>query len=198
VNDLLDLAKIEAGKTVLRTADISLLEMMGLLRGMLRPLLTAESVALVFDLPETDVTFRCDEGKVAQILRNLVSNAVKFTEHGEIRVSARVEQDDMIEFTVSDTGIGIPEADLERIFEDYTQLESALQKRALGTGLGLPLSKRLAALLGGTLTVASVVGKGSVFTLRLPLSCPSEPAADSASQAGDASSAGGRKSVQHA
>jgi signal transduction histidine kinase len=165
---------------------------------MLRPLLTAESVSLVFDPPPVDNTFRSDEGRVSQILRNLVSNAVKFTEHGEIRVSARMDEEtDGIEFIVSDTGIGIPERDLERIFEDYSQLESALQKRSVGTGLGLPLSRRLTTLLGGTLTVTSTVGKGSIFTLRLPRVCPEVGTPDSGSAA-DAAAATSPRSVQHA
>jgi signal transduction histidine kinase len=198
VNDLLDLAKIEAGKTVLRVTEFSVLELMGSLRGIMRPLLTADSVALVFDSPPADFTLQSDEGKVSQVLRNLVSNAVKFTEHGEIRVSARLEPaSDTVEFTVSDSGIGIPPEDLERIFEDYTQLENSLQKRAVGTGLGLPLSRRLANLLGGTLTVTSRLGHGSLFTLSLPRVLPASPAAESHS-ASPASYASGSPTVQHA
>ncbi len=170
VNDLLDLSKVEAGKTVVRVAPFDVLNLFGTLRGMLRPLLTNKAVALVFeDRPELP-TLHTDEGKVSQILRNLISNALKFTEHGEVRVSARTAGDEeTIEFSVSDTGIGIAAEDQARIFEEFTQLEHRLQRGVRGTGLGLPLSKRLAELLGGTLTVTSEPGVGSTFTVSLPV-----------------------------
>src|SRR5262249_49170084 len=104
-----------------------------------------------------------------QVLRNLISNALKFTERGEVRVVARYEADaKRINFAVSDTGIGIAPSDQEAIFEEFSQVETRLQKRVKGTGLGLPLSRSLAGLLGGELKVESVVGQGSVFTLSIP------------------------------
>jgi signal transduction histidine kinase len=184
VNDLLDLAKIEAGKTVVRPREFPVADVLAAVRGMLRPLLTNDAVALVTDPPAAECLMWTDEGKVSQILRNLVSNAVKFTEQGEIRLAARHDAaTDWVTFTVRDTGIGIAPEDLERIFEDYSQVESTLQNRATGTGLGLPLSRRLAALLGGTLSVTSVVGEGSTFTLRLPrlFAAPSDDAPATAS-----------------
>ena len=135
---------------------------------MLRALLTTDEVALVFDAPEHEITLTTDEGKLSQILRNLVSNAIKFTERGEIRVVAAASDDDTIVFSVSDTGVGIPPEDQERIFEEFTQAENPLQKRVRGTGLGLPLSRKLAGLLGGRLEVESTPGIGSRFMLRLP------------------------------
>jgi signal transduction histidine kinase len=169
VNDLLDLAKIEAGKTVVRLTDFPVGDLLGTLRGMLRPLVTRETVSLVIDVPEVKVMMSSDEGKVAQVLRNLVSNAIKFTEHGEIRVVTQyVPAEDLVEFSVTDTGIGIAPQDIDRIFEDYSQVEHSLQRKAVGSGLGLPLSRRLAALLGGTLTARSTPGQGSTFTLCLP------------------------------
>ena len=169
VNDLLDLAKVEAGKTVIAPEAFEVETLFGTLRGMLRPLLVGENVALVFEdasaLPRLDT----DESKLSQILRNFISNAIKFTERGEVRVSAvAVDDDQSIAFTVADTGIGIPPEDIERIFDEYAQVDNPLQRTAKGTGLGLPLSKRLAELLGGDITVESEPGVGSRFTVTVP------------------------------
>ena len=169
VNDLLDLAKVEAGKSVVRPAAFEVDQLFGALRGMLRPLLLNQSVSLVFDGPEGLPVLFTDEGKVSQILRNLISNALKFTERGEVRVSARAGDAGEITFAVMDTGIGIAPADQQRIFEEFTQLEHRLQRGVRGTGLGLALSRRLAELLGGSLTVESEVGAGSTFRVTVPV-----------------------------
>ena len=170
VNDLLDLAAVEAGKTVVRPAEFDLRNLFAALRGMLRPLLVNESVALVFEEPEDVPLLRTDEGKVSQILRNFLSNALKFTERGEIRVTARLAPDGAsVVCSVADTGIGIAAEDQERIFEEFTQLDNPVQKRVRGTGLGLPLVRKLAALLGGRVSVESTLGVGSTFTATIPL-----------------------------
>src|SRR5262249_54333626 len=110
-----------------------------------------------------------DEAKVAQILRNLISNALKFTEKGEVRVRAQYEAEPALAvFSVRDTGIGIAPEDQAQIFEEFSQVDTRLQKKTKGTGLGLPLSRSLAELLGGTIRVESVLGQGSVFTLAVP------------------------------
>ena len=104
------------------------------------------------------------------MLRNFISNALKYTERGEVRVRARLTADGAgIELAVSDTGIGIPAADVGRIFDEFVQIQNPMQRRVKGTGLGLPLSKRLAELLGGTITVESTLGFGSTFVVTLPL-----------------------------
>ena len=108
-------------------------------------------------------------GRSLRVLRNLISNALKFTEKGEVRISSRLAGNDQILFEVRDTGIGIAPENLERIFQDFAQVDNPIQRRVKGTGLGLPLSKKLATLLGGEITVQSLLGAGSVFTLRLPL-----------------------------
>ena len=170
VNDLLDLAKVEAGKTVMRPADFHVESLFGALRGMLKPLLINHSVGLVFEAASHLPTLHTDEAKVSQVLRNLLSNALKFTERGEVRVSASLDRDAThITFTVADTGIGIAKQDQPRIFEEFAQLEHRLQRQVRGTGLGLPLSRRLAELLGGTLTVVSEPGVGSTFSLNIPV-----------------------------
>jgi signal transduction histidine kinase/CheY-like chemotaxis protein len=168
VNDLLDLAKVEAGKTVVRKAPFEVRELFGALRGMLRPLLVTTSVDLVFDEPVGVPTLQTDEGKVSQILRNFISNALKFTERGEVRVSARLVEDHVV-FSVADTGIGIAPEDQELIFREYTQIESHLQRHVRGTGLGLPLSRRLAELLGGRVSLRSEPGVGSTFSVHVPI-----------------------------
>ena len=169
VNDLLDLAKVEAGKTVVRPAEFRVDTLFGTLRGMLRPLLLNQSVVLAFDGGEDLEPLYTDEGKVSQILRNLISNGLKFTERGEVRVTAQLgPSDETITFEVRDTGIGIAAADLVRIFDEFTQVEHRIQRRVKGTGLGLALSKRLAELLGGALSVTSEVGVGSTFSVRIP------------------------------
>src|SRR5262249_25936292 len=155
VNDLLDLAKVEAGKTIVRPSEFSVQNLFGALRGMLRPLLMGDAVSLVFEevpLPALE----SDEGKISQILRNFISNALKFTESGEVRVTAlHDEETDRITLSVSDTGIGIAPQDHQAIFQEFTQIENPLQHKSKGTGLGLPLSKRLAELLGGEVKVES-------------------------------------------
>jgi signal transduction histidine kinase/CheY-like chemotaxis protein len=169
VNDLLDLTKVQAGKVVVRPVEFSVDRLFGALRGMLRPLLVNPALELVFeaapDLPPID----SDESKISQILRNFISNALKFTERGEIRVTARVADAATIVFAVTDTGIGIAPEDQERIFEEYVQIEGRAQHRVRGTGLGLPLSRRLAELLGGRVGVESTPGLGSRFFLEVPL-----------------------------
>lgn len=170
VNDLLDIAKVEAGKIEVRPATFEVDALFGALRGMLRPLLVNQALSLAFDEPEDVPPIYSDESKVSQILRNFISNALKYTERGEVRVTARLVPDrTAVEFSVSDTGIGIPEQHLDRIFDEFVQIENPLQRAAKGTGLGLPLSKRLAELLGGRISVQSRLGLGSTFVLTIPL-----------------------------
>jgi signal transduction histidine kinase len=169
VNDLLDLAKVEAGKTVIRPGECDILRLFGALRGMLKPLLPGEAVSLTFEAAEGLPTLFTDESKVSQILRNFISNALKFTERGHVRVSARRGPDETIVFEVADTGIGIANADQDRIFQEFSQIDSPVQNRVRGTGLGLPLSRKLAHLLGGSITLVSEPGVGSTFSLILPI-----------------------------
>jgi CheY-like chemotaxis protein len=141
----------------------------GALRGMLRPLLINDSVALVFDDPQDVPQLDTDEGKLSQILRNFISNSIKFTDQGEVRVWATADPlADTVSLHVRDTGIGIAASDIGIIFEEFGQVAHPLQGRVKGTGLGLPLAKKLAELLGGTITAESVLGHGSTFTVTVP------------------------------
>jgi signal transduction histidine kinase len=170
VNDLLDLSKVEAGKVDVKPTRFTVPTLFGTLRGALRPLLASSAVELRFDAGEDLPEMITDEAKVAQILRNLISNALKFTEKGEVRVTARYEPGEQLAiFKVRDTGIGIAPKNLEKIFEEFSQIDSGLQGKAKGTGLGLPLSRSLAELVGGSIQVESAEGQGSVFTLTIPV-----------------------------
>ena len=169
VDDLLDLAKVESGKSIVRPAAVVVDEVFGALRGMLKPLLRSQSVALVFDAEPDLPPLFSDAPKISQILRNLISNALKFTERGEVRVMARSAGEGAIAFVVADTGIGIAPEHQMLIFDEFAQVEARGRAREGGSGLGLPLARRLAELLGGTLTVASAIGSGSTFTLTVPI-----------------------------
>jgi signal transduction histidine kinase len=167
VNDLLDLAKAEAGRLEPNWAEVDLKAVFGQLRGTLRPLVTRPEVELIIDEPELP-TLRSDEVLLAQVLRNLLTNALKFTADGSVRLSVRPVADD-VEFIVADTGTGIPPELHERIFEEFYQVPGSRALNGKGTGLGLPYARRLAGLLGGALRVDSVPGAGSTFTVRLPV-----------------------------
>ena len=176
VNDMLDLSKVEAGKVDVKPNIFSVHNLFGGLRGALRPLLTNQSVELIFGAANGIPDLYADEAKISQILRNLISNALKFTERGEVRVEAEYSRDDRrVNFSVKDTGIGIAAADQGRIFEEFTQVETRLHGKVKGTGLGLSLSRSLAEVLGGTLTVRSELEKGSVFILSIPTSTGDRP-----------------------
>ncbi len=170
VNDSLDLAKVEAGKVTVRVAEFEVEDLFSALRGMMRPLLPQKSpVSLIFEAPLELPTLTTDEGKVAQILRNLISNALKFTEAGEVRVAAEMGEGGMVAFSVADTGIGISSADQTRIFEEFVQVENHLQKGVKGTGLGLSLCKKMAEFLGGSIEIESSPGVGATFLVNLPI-----------------------------
>ncbi len=169
ITDLLDIAKVEAGKLEVKPTEFVVADLLTSLRGVMRPLLVNPAVELIVENPADELVAFTDEGKLAQILRNFVSNAIKFTEAGEIRVRASASPDgERLRILVSDTGIGIAPEYHQQIFEEFTQVENPLQRRARGTGLGLSLSKRLAELLRGGVDVASQPGRGSTFSVDLP------------------------------
>lgn len=174
VDDLLDLAKIEAGRITISPAWFDMFDLFSALRGMFRPIVDASAVDLIFEEPIGLPRLYTDDKKLAQILRNFIANALKFTTRGEVRVSARLQGTDNVRFAVSDTGIGIA-ADLHgSLFEDFAQVDSPLQKRLRGTGLGLSLCKRFASLLGGEVGFESAPGVGSTFYVIIPLAIAQE------------------------
>jgi signal transduction histidine kinase len=169
VNDLLDLAKIDAGRISISPEWFEMVDLFAALRGMFKPIVTNHEVALIFEEPVAVPRVYTDDKKLSQILRNFISNALKFTQKGEVRVSAQYRATGWVTFSVADTGIGIAKEHQGALFQDFVQLESPIQKRLRGTGLGLALSKRLAELLGGHVAVESQLGHGSTFSVVIPL-----------------------------
>ncbi|WP_312935138.1 ATP-binding protein [Pseudomonas sp.] len=176
VSDLLDLAKIEAGRITISADWFDMLDLFAALRGMFRPIVNSTAVDLIFEAPEGLPQLYTDDKKLTQILRNFIANALKFTVRGEVRISAQMLPEDRVRFAVSDTGIGIAPELLGTLFEDFTQVDSPLQKRLRGTGLGLSLCKRFAELLGGEVGVQSEPGQGSTFWVVIPLALTQERA----------------------
>jgi signal transduction histidine kinase len=164
VNDLLDLAKAESGQLEPQWAPVDLVNLFGQLRGTLRPM-AKPGVELIVEEPQA--TLVSDEVLLTHVLRNLLTNALKFTPAGQVRLSARADGD-RVEFAVADTGIGIPVAEQSRVFEEFHQVRGAQRIGGEGTGLGLPYARRLTVILGGELTLESVEGEGSTFTVTLP------------------------------
>ncbi|MFC4614350.1 ATP-binding protein [Cellulomonas algicola] len=165
VNELLDLARAESGRQHVHRVRVDLAALLGDLQGTVRPLLRP-GVALHVDVP-TGVELHTDPDLLGRVLRNLLTNAVKFTDAGAVDVAVTVPEDGVVVVTVRDTGIGIPAEHLETVFEEFFQVPNRLQPSAKGTGLGLPYARRVAEALGGSLQVASAVGEGSTFTLTL-------------------------------
>jgi signal transduction histidine kinase len=181
VNDLLDLAKVEAGRITISPEWFEMVDLFAALRGMFKPIVATSSIALMFDEPEGEIKLYTDDKKVSQILRNFISNALKFTPVGEVRVTAAVLPGDLVEFAVIDTGIGIAPEHLPQLFSDFVQLDVRLQKRLRGSGLGLSLARKFAELLGGKVAVESELGRGSRFSVTLPMRiAPGDAAAVSA------------------
>ena len=169
VNGLLDLAKAEAGATQPACVLTDLDELLAGVRATLRPLADGQELSLVVEAAEVDGPVCTDPALLVHVLRNLISNAIKFTASGEVRVSTRVtDAGQHVRISVTDTGIGIGPEDQIKIFEEFFQVAGPLQTRSRGTGLGLPLARQLVTSLGGQLLVESTVGEGSSFTVELP------------------------------
>jgi signal transduction histidine kinase len=170
INQVLDLSKIEAGKLELNPQTVQLAPLINDVLGTAGQLAEQNKNRLVVDAPENLGTLTVDPMRLRQILLNLLSNACKFTKAGEVKLAARKVSNgrNFVEFAVSDTGIGMTAEQKAKLFEEFTQADATTAQRFGGTGLGLALSRKLARMMGGDVTVASELGKGSVFTVRLP------------------------------
>ncbi|GAA0851156.1 ATP-binding protein [Streptosporangium amethystogenes subsp. fukuiense] len=179
VSELLDMAKAEAGRLDPQLSMVDLVALAERLRLTLRPTSGNDEVTLTVEIPQTPLEMMVDEVMLTRILRNLLSNGLKFTERGEVKLAVSIDAatHDLV-FTVTDTGIGVPEEHLERVFEEFFQVPGKIQARTKGTGLGLPYARRLAEALGGGLQLTSTVGSGTTATLRLPYRNDEAPVID--------------------
>jgi protein-histidine pros-kinase len=166
INELLDLARIEAGKVDLKLEPMDCRGVVEDVVASLRPLSEAKGLRFELNAPAGELIVRTDRRVLSQIILNLANNAIKFTDKGSVLVHLRA-RGDAIEIAVTDTGVGIRPGDQEKLFGAFAQVDVANRARHEGTGLGLHLSRKLAALVGGTITLQSEHGKGSTFTLRL-------------------------------
>lgn len=169
INDILDIAKVEAGRFDLFPSEISTPRLVEGLNNTFQPLAAQKALQLSVDVQEGVVSYiYTDQQRLEQILKNLLANAIKFTERGHVEMTVSSQPGGGVVFTISDTGIGIAAEQIERIFEAFHQGDGSINRRFGGTGLGLSISRQLTELLGGTINVTSAPGKGSVFTLTIP------------------------------
>lgn len=168
VDDILSFAKLEDGRDEIRAAPIDFREVVKEVSKLAAPLAEQKDLKLRIDLSDSPCEGVSDADKVRQILLNLVSNAIKFTEDGEVLIGVSSEHDEVVLY-VEDCGIGIPAERLDQIWQPFWQVEQSRTRTAGGTGLGLSVVRRLAELLGGKASVESTVGKGTTFTVRLPI-----------------------------
>jgi PAS domain S-box-containing protein len=170
INEILDISRIEAGKMPVRLSSIKLNELVDEIMSEVDPLIARSNLVVTANVPPGLAAIRSDRQKVKQILLNLLTNALKFTPRGSVTVSCTHQRSTReLAIAVADTGIGIAEADQARIFEAFSQADPTLTRETGGTGLGLSISRRLAAVLGGRITLESKLRQGSIFTLILPL-----------------------------
>ncbi len=190
VNDILELAKIESGRSAVHDERLNPADVVREAGEILRPLAAAKGLELRIQVPETSREIMTDRDKLRRILVNLGANAVKFTRRGSVALCLRTGDPSHLEIDVADTGIGIAASDLEQIFEDFVQLEESDTREHAGTGLGLPISRDLARLLGGDIHVESAPGQGSTFTVFLPWQRSAQGAPDLQASSGPASALG--------
>ena len=181
INDLLDLAKAEAGKMILRVEKTSIMELCRGLVAFFSPLTEERMIKVRLNIDDDIPVVGTDSGKLQQILYNLLNNAVKFTpDKGRVELAAKMLDDLTVRIAVTDTGPGISKADQEQIFEKFRQIDGSITRKGNGTGLGLAICKELTALLAGSISLESQPGKGSTFYIDIPVSLPAESSAQNA------------------
>ena len=168
INDVLDISKIEAGQLVLTRAPFDLGKSIESMVKLVAPMADKKNLRVIVDLPTQVLTVNTDQRRLEQVVLNLLNNAVKFTDAGEVRLTCRVE-DEHVVVSFADTGIGIASADLPKLFAPFHQVDSGLTRKRDGTGLGLSICKKILDMMGGTIEVQSSPGQGSTFTFRLPM-----------------------------
>jgi signal transduction histidine kinase len=171
INDILDLAKIEAGKMPLHLEPVSLRDVTLEVTQQIEPMMRKKQLEFIIDVSPDCPIIHSDRTKIKQVLLNLLSNAVKFTNRGYVSVEARRSQGG-VRIDVSDSGIGIRPSDLQAIWEDFRQVDQSRTREFGGTGLGLSITRKLLERLGGSVSVQSVYGEGSTFSVYLPLVVP--------------------------
>jgi len=171
INDILDISRIEAGKMPIHVGDCAIADLVGEIVAEVEPIVSRTKLTLMREINADLPLVQTDRAKVKQVVINLLTNALKFTPEGWVKIAASYDRaSDRVVIAVSDTGIGIADEDQARIFEDFTQADSSSTRAFGGAGLGLSISRRLVTMLGGQLTLTSKVGKGSTFTLSVPRS----------------------------
>lgn len=168
INDILDIARIESGRVEVFVEYFSLNEIIDSILSFLEPLAKVKHIELIFEKSFKEIGIESDQKKIMHIFQNLISNAIKFTDEGYVKVTTGIEGDFAL-ISVADTGIGIKSELIAHIFEEFNQLDSSLSAKHGGSGLGLAIAKQYTDMLGGTIQVVSTPGKGSVFTVKLPL-----------------------------
>ena len=168
INDVLDISKIDAGEIDLYIEAIDMVDLILQVKELLGPMAEKKGLSLSSDISSNVVEVKSDKLRVRQILVNLVNNAIKFTEEGSVLIRCK-RSGDRLQTEIIDTGIGIDQENIGRLFKPFEQLESGIDRRYEGTGLGLAISKRILENLGGGIEVKSQLGKGSCFSFYLPL-----------------------------
>lgn len=168
VSDVLDISAIDAGSVTVHESEFSAGDLLVQECATMQPLARAKSLRLECEPVDPPIVVRADRVKLGRVVRNLLSNAIKFTERGAVTASAALGPDGTVQIRVADTGMGIAPENLNLIFGEFAQLRAATGEEKRGWGLGLAISRRLVALMGGRMTVESVLNRGSVFTVHLP------------------------------
>ena len=169
INDILDLSKIEAGKMDLHIEEFDFANLLKQIEATAKPLVDKNKNKFVIKCKTKELKLKNDQTKVRQILFNMLSNAAKFTKKGTITLQIKPEKKDNLRFDVIDTGIGMSEEQMGKVFEEFTQAESSTSKDYGGTGLGLPISKKMTEMMGGKMEVNSKEGKGTTFSIIIPI-----------------------------